>query len=427
MKTLYIECNMGAAGDMLMAALLELLPEKETFLERINALGLEGVRVSAGPSVKRGITGARVSVTIQGVEEASIDVDMTEGQNDHDHQHDHKHDREHEHTHIHHNLNHTGIKDIEKIVSGLPVSENVKKNVLGIYYLIAEAESQVHGAPVTQLHFHEVGNLDAIADITGVCLLLEELAPDRIVVSPVHTGSGFVRCSHGILPVPAPATARILTGIPSYGGKIKGELCTPTGAAILKHFADDFGSMPEMRVKNIGYGMGKKDFEAANCVRVFLGESGEYEGGPNGCVSELQCNVDDMTGEALGYACQMLMEAGAYDVFTTAAGMKKDRPGVLITCVCDVNKADSFAALMLRHTTTFGVRKSILSRYMLDREIMTIQTEYGKVRMKNGKGYGVTKSKLEYEDVAALARENNCSIGEMERRIRDVINYLKDE
>jgi uncharacterized protein (TIGR00299 family) protein len=307
--------------------------------------------------------------------------------------------------------------DIAAILAGLKVSQTVKEHGLAVYRLIAAAESRAHGRPVTEIHFHEVGNLDAVADIITVCLLLEELAPDRIIVSPIHVGSGFVRCAHGILPVPAPATAYILMGIPSYGGKIRGELCTPTGAALLRHFADDFGPMPEMRVNKIGYGMGKKDFEAANCVRVFLGESGEYAGGPNGYAAQLQCNIDDMTGEALGFACRQLMAAGARDVFTTAAGMKKDRPGVLLTCVCDPAKANYFAALLLRYTTTFGVRKAVLSRYMLERESAVKQTSFGKVRLKTGKGYGVTKAKLEYEDVAALARERDCPVGEMEHRI----------
>jgi uncharacterized protein (TIGR00299 family) protein len=267
------------------------------------------------------------------------------------------------------------------------------------------------------VHFHEVGNMDAIADITGVCLLMEELSPEKIIVSPVHAGGGFVRCAHGVLPVPAPATARILTGVPFYGGKIKGELCTPTGAAILKYFADDFGSMPEMRVMKIGYGMGKKDFEAANCVRVFMGETGVYEGGANGYAAELSCNVDDMTGEALGFACHTLMEAGALDVFTAASDMKKDRPGVLLTCVCDEDKADLFASLILKHTTTFGVRKTTLKRYMLERELEKKQTPFGEVRLKTGKGFGVIKSKLEYEDIAALAKRHDCSFTEMQRRI----------
>ena len=430
MKTLYIECNMGAAGDMLMAALLELLPEKERFLDKVNALGLDGVRVRAEPSVKCGIAGTHVSVFVGEAEETSIDVDIA-GRLHHGHDHGgsgHDHDSSgHDHGGNGHSHHHAEMRDIHTIVSGLPVSESVKEHTLGIYNLLAEAEAHAHGVPITEVHFHEVGNLDAITDIVGVCLLMEALAPGKVIVSPVHTGSGFVRCSHGILPVPAPATAYLLTGARSYGGKIKGELCTPTGAAILKYLADDFGSMPDMRVEQIGYGMGKKDFEAANCVRVFWGESGEYDGGPNGYAVELNCNIDDMTGEALGYSCQILFDAGARDVYTTAAGMKKGRPGVLLTCVCDVEKADRFAALMLKHTTSFGVRKSVLHRYMLEREIEKKQTVFGEVRIKTGIGYGVKKSKLEYEDVAAMAKEQDCSIAEMERRIWGTFNFREVE
>jgi uncharacterized protein (DUF111 family) len=250
--------------------------------------------------------------------------------------------------------------------------------------------------------------------------------------------------------VPAPATAHILRDAPIYGGKIKGELCTPTGAALLKHFADEFGAMPEMKVSNIGYGMGKKDFEAANCVLAFLGEATgvgnaheadaireagvaygadviretigagnvrDDEGGPNGRVAEICCNIDDMTSEEIGYVSRALLDMGALDVFTTAVGMKKDRPGILLTCVCDEEQADAFAALMLKHSTTFGVRKAILSRYILERDVRAIQTPFGPARLKTGKGYGVAKSKLEYEDVAALAKEHDIPIHDMERRI----------
>ena len=278
MKTLFLECNMGAAGDMLMAALLELLADKEAFLKKLNNIGLEGVKVKAEPSQKCGIMGTHISVLVgtAEAEETSIDVDITNHEHDdhhHDHDHSHHHhdhDQDHHHDH-HHNL--TGMKDIEMILSKLNISDKVKKDALGVYNLIADAESRAHGRSVDEVHFHEVGNLDAVADIVGVSLLMEELAPDWVTASPVHVGSGFVRCSHGVLPVPAPATAYILLDIPSYGGKIRGELCTPTGAALLKHFVKEFGPMPLMKTKQIGYGMGKKDFEAANCVRAFLGES----------------------------------------------------------------------------------------------------------------------------------------------------------
>jgi len=281
MKILYFDCGMGAAGDMLAASLLELIPDKNGFVEKMNGLGIPGVSVEWELSTKCGITGTHVKVTVNGAEEESHDH--------HDHSHDHAghvHSEhvhthaEHPHSHTEHNHSHThshahsGMEDIRHIVGDhLDLPEKVKEDIMAVYELIAQAESHVHGVPVTDIHFHEVGTMDAIADITMVCLLVNMLSPEQIVVSPVHVGSGQVRCAHGILPVPAPATAYILKGMPIYGGSIKGELCTPTGAALLKHFATKFGHMPVMTTEMIGYGMGKKDFEAANCIRAFLGET----------------------------------------------------------------------------------------------------------------------------------------------------------
>ena len=312
MRTLYIDCSMGAAGDMLTAALLELLPDKEDFVEKLNGLGLGGVTFELESSVKCGITGSHMTVKVDGVEEESHDHHH-EHEHEHDHHHDHDHEHEHEHHHDHdhdhdhdhhHEHHHSSMGDIEHIVRGhLNIPDKVKEDVLSVYKLIAEAESFVHGKPVTDIHFHEVGTKDAIADVTAVCLLMNEIGADKVVVSPIHVGSGQVNCAHGILPVPAPATAHILKDVPIYGGNIRGELCTPTGAALLKHFATEFGKMPVMSVSAIGYGMGKKDFEAANCVRISLGESENVSGE----VLELSCNIDDMTGEAIGFAMDMLL------------------------------------------------------------------------------------------------------------------------
>lgn len=394
MKTLYLECRMGAAGDMLAAALLELHGDPEGFLGRLNALGIPGVCVKSAPSVKCGITGTRFTVTVDGHEE-----------HDHGHSHEHPHEHTHGHPHEHpHEHSHGHIRDIEALIHGLGISETVKENALAVYGLLAAAEGHVHGVPVTQIHFHEVGTMDAVADIVGVCMLMEELAPERVVVSPVHVGSGTVRCAHGVLPVPAPAAAFLLRDVPVYGGTVAGELCTPTGAALLAHFADAFGPMPEMCGTQIGYGMGKKDFEAANCVRAFLGNSATgSEGGPNGQAAELRCNIDDMTGEALGYACRLLLREGALDVLVTPAQMKKDRPGQLLTVLCEPAEADRLAGVMLRATTTFGVRKTLCERYTLEREILEAETPYGIIRVKTGIGYGAEKAKPEYEDVAAAA------------------------
>ena len=306
------------------------------------------------------------------------------------------------------------MADIEALINGLDVSDRVKADAKAVYALIADAESRVHGRPVTEIHFHEVGTLDAVADVVGVCLLMEQLSPDQVIASPVHTGSGHVHCAHGILPVPAPATALILEGIPSYGGEIRGELCTPTGAALLKHFVSRFGSRPVMAVEAIGYGMGKKDFDQANCVRAFLGESeGERE-----TITRLECNLDDMTGEDIAFAMEQLFAAGARDVYTQPIGMKKSRPGILLSVICLAQDADKLAEVMIKHTTTLGIRRQDMSRYVLDRREKTVTTEYGPVRLKQASGMGAERVKAEYEDIAALAKELNLPLEAVREAVR---------
>ncbi|MBO7664169.1 MAG: nickel pincer cofactor biosynthesis protein LarC [Clostridia bacterium] len=409
MRTLYLECSMGAAGDMLMAALLELIPDRQAFLDQMNALGLPGLKVEAEAAVKCGITGTHMKVTVGGGEEES--VDMSDHEHEHHHDHDHDHQHEHEHGHHHH---HTSVADIEGIINGLPLSEKVKADARAVYALIAEAESRVHGHPVSEIHFHEVGTLDAVADVVGVCLLMEKIGAEEIAASPVHVGSGHVRCMHGILPVPAPATALILNGIPTYGGQVKGELCTPTGAALLKHFVTRFGDRPVMATEAVGYGMGKKDFERANCLRAFLGEK-EGERQP---ITKLECNLDDMTGEDIGFAMEMLFSAGASDVYTQPIGMKKTRPGVLLSVVCLPEDADRLAALIMKHTTTLGIRRQDLNRYILKRSIETVETPYGPVRVKKASGMGTGRGKAEYEDLAEIARKHGLSLSEVRKSIQ---------
>jgi len=429
---------MGAAGDMLAAALLELLPDGDAFLEEVNTLGIPGVRIERETAVKCGITGTHISVTVNGMEEESLDAGHEHLHEHHTHhmvaetawdggteEHSHDHDgagghhhhasnghgendgHHHHHGHGHH---HSSLHDIEHIVRGhLSLPEKVREDVMSVYKLIAEAESHAHGVPVTEIHFHEVGTMDAIADITMVCLLMDKLSPEEVVVSPVHVGSGQVRCAHGILPVPAPATAHILKDVPIYGGTVKGELCTPTGAALLKHFAARFGSMPAMRTRAIGYGMGKKDFEAANCVRAILGDT---EGGEDS-VLELSCNVDDMSAEQISFAMERLFEGGALDVYTVPIGMKKSRPGVLLRVLTKEQDKEKILGLLFRHTTTIGVRETRMQRYVLDRKMTSVETPYGTVRCKESTGYGVKRTKYEYEDLAAIAREKGISLEEL--------------
>lgn len=410
MKTLYLDCSMGAAGDMLAAALLELLPDPDAFVAELNALAIPDVKFSRETSVKCGITGTHLQVTVHGEEEGAHDHHHAHS---HDHHHDHAHAHHHDHAHSHHH--HASLHDIEHIVRGhLSLPATVADNVMAVYHLIADAESKAHGKPVSEIHFHEVGTMDAIADITAVCLLMHRLAPDEIIVSPVHVGSGQVHCAHGILPVPAPATATILQDVPIYGGSIQGELCTPTGAALLKHFANSFGEMPVMRTSAIGYGMGQKDFPAANCVRALLGE----RSAASDDVIELCCNIDDMTGEAIGYVFDKLFAAGALDVYTIPIGMKKSRPGHLLHVICREADKDALVRALFAHTTTIGIRENRFRRYTLDRHIETIETADGPVRRKCSTGYGVSREKFEHDDLARIADAQGLSLREAEARVR---------
>ena len=404
MKTLYLGCEMGAAGDMLMAALYELLPEKLEFLEKMNRL-LPYLSVVPEKSVKCGIQGTHMAVTWHGEEE-------TPEFYEHLHDHDHEHEHDHGHTHDH---SHSSMGEISRLIAGMDLPAEVKDHVWAVYGEIARAESAVHGVPVTDIHFHEVGSMDALADVAGVCLLMHMLKPQQVLASPVHVGSGMVRCAHGLVPVPAPATAKLLEGVPSYGGSIRGELCTPTGAALLKHFVRAFGPMPVLIPEKTGYGMGTKDFEAANCVRALWGDTLDGAGD----VLELRCNLDDMSPEALGFAQERLWQAGALDVYTAAVGMKKNRPGVLLVTLCRLEDREEMLRLLFRHTTTLGVREVRCARSTLTRRMETAETPYGSVRVKVSEGWGVVRRKPEYEDMAKLAREKGLSLEEIRSLLKE--------
>ena len=503
---------MGAAGDMLTAALLELTEDKEQIVAELNDMGIPGVEFRAVPSSKCGVVGTHMEVTVDGISETVIDVDEhnhadphphvhthEHGHNhshehthshehnhthshdqahshdhdhshshsehedgrvhshaldedwgqphthehshehshehthdhdhthshDHDHNHDHGHDYSHEHGHEHsqehghshengHSHSHRGMGEINEIIAGLNLPEQVKKDASAIYEIIAQAESHVHGEPVDKIHFHEVGNMDAIADVTAAALLMNKIRPDKVIVSPINTGHGQVKCAHGIIPVPAPATAHILQGIPTYSNWVKGELLTPTGAAILIYYADEFGQKPIMAADKTGYGMGTKDFEAANCVRAFIGKGEDS----TDSVVELSCNVDDMTGEEIGYAIEKLMEGGARDAFAAPVIMKKSRPGHVITVIASPEDKERIVRLIFKVTTTIGIRETLHPRYVLDRQVCELDTEFGKVRCKVSEGYGVRREKLEYDDIAKIADENDLSIAQVRERLR---------
>lgn len=459
MKLLYLDCGMGAAGDMLGAALAELLPDdaRDAFTSELNAAGIPGVHVSLDPSVKCGITGTHLTVTVNGTEEKEGGHSPSHEHSHHDHQHDHAHDHSHSHDHHHdhshehshshdhhHDHSHRSLHDIHHIIDDLKLPEAVRTDILAVYRLIAEAESKAHDKPVSEIHFHEVGTMDAIADIASVCLLLHKLAPDQIIASPIHVGSGQVKCAHGILPVPAPATAYILKDIPIYSGSIQGELCTPTGAALLKHFVTRFDQMPLMTPASTGYGMGTKDFPAANCVRAILGES--FAENQAETICELSCNVDDMTGEDIAFAIETFLQNGALDAFTVPCTMKKGRPGMLVTVLCKDPDQKQMTKLILQHTTTLGVRSAIKKRWVLSRtesetvipddvlanvtapnmpagsktqELKTTGNDCT-IRSKTSTGFGITRNKYEHDDLEKIARTYGLTLAQVRALLADL-------
>lgn len=390
MKILYLECTMGIAGDMLMSALWDLVENKKSVLKEINTLSLPYTDIGFDRVTSCSISGYRAEVIIDGQQEGDIKT---------------------------HNP-HRNLGTVNDIIDNLSVSEKVKTVSKKVYKIIAAAESKVHNQPVEQVHFHEVGMLDAIADVVICNFLIDKLQIDRIIVSPINVGNGTVRCAHGVLPVPAPATADILTSVPYYKSDIQSELCTPTGAALVKYHADTFGNMPSMAVHKVGYGFGKKEFETANCVRAFIGQSNDL----SDKITELACNIDDMTGEEIAYAADLLMKNGAVDVTTQPVFMKKGRCGVILRALCREENKKNIIELIFRHTSTIGIREYICERFILDRDVKTVSTPLGDVRVKYSSGYHCDKVKIESDDIISIAEQTGKSIFEIKKIIKSCLN-----
>ena len=474
MRAIYLDLGMGAAGDMLTAALLELLApqERSAFVGELNHLGIPGVHTYAERVTRAGVVGTRVHVLVGGQEEGGQagdhthigashgdapglgyphghDHDRNHGQSfgdddDHGHIHEHEHGHgcgnalddepehaheqslgdDHGHGHDHdHGHGHVHLADIERLLAGLSLPYRVREDALAVYASIAQAESNVHGEPVGLVHFHEVGALDAVADVVAVCLLMDRLGAEAVIASPIHVGSGTVKCAHGVMPVPAPATALLLQGLPIYGGQVQGELCTPTGAALLRRFVTSFGEMPVMRVAATGYGMGARDFGRLNCVRAFLGDVDEPAlqtpgaAGSRDEVTELACNVDDMSAEDLAFACEQLLAAGALDAWCCAIVMKKGRPATQVCALADDAHLQAVRAALLAHTSTLGVRETRARRCVLDRRVETLDTSLGPVRVKVSEGWGAARAKPEFDDLARIARERDLPLAEVRATI----------
>lgn len=374
---------MGAAGDMLASALTGLFENRDEIMSELNSLGLPHTVIEYNTAEQSGITGSKLRIIIGGKEE----------------------NPDGEHHHHHHGRT---LAETEEIINSLNISDKVKSDVINIYRIIAEAEGKAHGKPVGEIHFHELGMLDAIADITLTAYLLNRLNAEKIYASPINVGNSTVKCAHGVLPVPAPATANILTGVPYYKSEIQTELCTPTGAAVLKYFTDEFTEKPEMKnVLKIGIGCGTKQLERANILRVFSFEGSET-------VTELSCNIDDITGEEAAFAMERMLDEGALDCFISPIIMKKGRPAYLFTVLCKKSEEEKFASLIFKHTTTIGIRKYTPSRYTLSRELK----EESGITIKRSEGYATSKEKAEFEDLKRLALENDISLFEAREMLK---------
>ena len=394
MKRLFLDCQMGMAGDMLTATLLGLVDNPEIWIERLNQIGIPDVIYTLMPKEEKGLDGYRVAVTINGIEESES----------------HGHSHEHSEHHVHGR----GLQGVTDIINSLSISDTCKQHAINVYNLVAQAEAKVHKSTVTQIHFHELGMLDAIADIVAICVLLEALKFDEIIISPIHVGTGTVHCAHGELPVPAPATMELLAGIPMYADyQITGELCTPTGAALAKYFGTSFSNMPVMTPVKISYGFGTKQFKRPNCIRAFVEIINDLED----TIIEMSSNLDDMTPEEIGFAVEQLLLSPALDVFTTPIMMKKQRPSTMLTVLCKVDDINDVRDLIFKHTTSLGIRYHRCERYILKRSTGNIDWEGHTIAFKESSGFGVVRHKYEYDSLAAIAKHNDMSLLDLKRQL----------
>lgn len=477
MRILYYDCFCGISGDMNLAALIDLGVPKEYLMQELSKINLNSeYEIKIERSAKLGITGTRVDVILKDrlnhktdiSEKAShghnhehshesSDDQQHHSENNHSHQHNHdhshgghvhnheqtcehchdnsdeehhheennySHEHNHEHSHEHnqegniynHQHHHRNLKDIEEIINSSDLSDKVKKLSLDMFMKVAEAEAKVHGKTLYEVHFHEVGAIDSIVDMVGAAICLDYLKVDKIIASTVQVGGGFVKCAHGLMPVPAPATVEILKNIPINSGIVQFETTTPTGAAILAANVDEFTEKIDFSIKKIAYGIGHRDLEIPNVLRVYLGEKEISQK-----VEEqymLETNIDDMNPELYGYVEEKLFEVGALDVFKTPIFMKKGRPGVKLSVLTNEKVEKDVLDIIFEETTSIGVRKYKVEKIMLNREFLKVKTEYGDITIKKSYYKGkLVKYKPEYEECKTIAKEKNISIDKVYKAV----------
>ena len=413
MKVLYFDCFSGISGDMTLGALLDLGVDEQFFRKELDKLKLEGYKLAIGKSIKNGITGMDVNVILTDNEEAHHDHTQREDKHYHEHGHmTHNSSHNHSHSHDHHARN---LRDIEALIDESGITQSVKDFSKKVFREIAAAEAKVHDKDINEVHFHEVGAVDSIVDIVGTAICLDLLGVDRVYASKLHDGLGFIKCQHGTIPVPVPAVMEMLSGsgIPLIQTDINTELVTPTGMGIIKCLSSDFGSMPQMLVDRVGYGMGKRETVGFNALRLVMGTLDEPDKNTHGEIVLLETNIDDMNGEALGYTMEQLFETGALDVFYTPIFMKKNRPAVMLSVIARIQDEEKLTDTILRETTTLGIRRSSFKRVCMNREILKVSTEFGEVKVKVASRNGFTKYAPEYEDCKNFARKTGKTFNEV--------------
>jgi pyridinium-3,5-bisthiocarboxylic acid mononucleotide nickel chelatase len=427
MRILYYDCFSGISGDMNLGAMIDIGVDRDYLVNELSKLQLHEYSIEVTEGNRKGITGTRVDVIL---EEHDHNHDHDNEGHHHEHGHDHEHE-EHNQVDVPHTHHQRNLNDIREIIGRSSLNDNVKKLSLDIFKKVAAAEAKVHGKPIDEVHFHEVGAVDSIVDIVGAAICLDYLKVDKVIASPVETGSGFVRCAHGMLPVPAPATAEILKGIPLRSIGIPFEATTPTGAAILRSIADEFTDSKDFKILKIGYGIGHKDVgDIPNVLRVFIGEKNEkLEQGMDTLKEKafmIECNIDDMNPENYDYIMEQLFREGVMDAYLTPIIMKKGRPAIKISVLCGADTLDKVERLLLSETSTLGVRKFEVEKTMLKRESLSLDTAYGKVRVKNAYLEGKRiKSKPEYDDCRKIAIEKGIPIMKVYEEINRELEHMK--
>jgi uncharacterized protein (TIGR00299 family) protein len=406
MKLLYLDCFAGISGDMFLGALLDLGVSEDALRAELAKLDLHGYQISSHRVTKQNISATKFDCEEEHRHSAVHSPRKRSGQGTAATPHIHR-----------------GYAEIASLIEASALAERVKRRALSMLRRIGEAEAKVHGIPLEKIHFHEIGAVDSIVDIVGASVAVEMLGVDEVQASPPRLGSGFVDTAHGRFPIPAPATLELLKGVPTQPSADPVELVTPTGAAILAEFCTRFGPMPAMSIEKIGYGAGSRDLEKTpNMLRAVLGEAASGARPDNDVVGVIETNIDDMNPQLFGDVMERLLEAGALDVFLTPVQMKKNRPGTLLTVLCECNHVDRMTELLLHHTTSFGVRVHEAQRRKLAREIVKVQTRFGEIEVKIGRlGDTIVSRSPEFESCKQAAVKAGVAVKEVYEEARRVV------